>query len=88
VIAAVKRHIPRGYHQYIPRWDHQCDKLYERFNSDHEKESAVRLLEKLNEQRKSRWEDIVEKTDFAHSSRKAWSLLNKLVTDATQMPHK
>jgi hypothetical protein len=43
--------------QYIPGWDHECDELYERFNSDHEKESAVRLLEKLNEQRKSRWQD-------------------------------
>jgi hypothetical protein len=45
--------------------------LYESFNSDHEKESAERLLEKLNEQRKLRWEDIVEKTKFTHLSRKA-----------------
>jgi hypothetical protein len=75
VIAAAKHHIPRGYrNQYIPGWDHQCDKLYERFNSDDEKESAVRLLEMLNQQRKSRWEDIVEKTNFTHSSRKAWNL--------------
>jgi hypothetical protein len=40
--------------QYIPGWDYQCEELYERFNSDHEKESAVRLLEKLNEQIKTR----------------------------------
>jgi hypothetical protein len=55
VIAAAKRHIFRGYrNQYIPEWDHQCDELYKRFISDHEKESAVRLLEKLNEQKKKR----------------------------------
>jgi hypothetical protein len=55
VIAAAKRHILHGYrNQYIPEWDHRCDELYERFNSDHEKESVVRLLEKLNEQRKSK----------------------------------
>jgi hypothetical protein len=49
VIAAAKRHIPRGYqNQYIPG----CDEPYERFNSDLEKESAVRLLEKLNVQKK------------------------------------
>jgi hypothetical protein len=83
VIAAAKRHIHRGYrNQYILRWDHQCDELYEKFNSDHGKESAVRLLEKLNEQRKSRWEDNVVKTNFTHSSHKAWYLLKKLDTDA------
>jgi hypothetical protein len=68
VFTAAKGHIPRGYgNQYIREWNHQCDEFYKRFNSDHEKESAVRLLEKLNEQRKSRWEDIIEKTNFTHS---------------------
>jgi hypothetical protein len=75
VIAAAKRHIFRGCrNQYIPGWEHQCDELYERFNSDRENKSAVRLLDQLKEQRKSRWKDIVEKTTFTHSSRKAWNL--------------
>jgi hypothetical protein len=56
-----------------------------RFNAVHEKESAVRLLEKLNEQRKLRWEDIVEKTNFIHSSHETWNLLKKLGTDALQI---
>jgi hypothetical protein len=55
-----------------------------RLNYVHEKESAVRLLEKLKEQRKSRWEEIVEKTNFTYSSRKAWNLLKNLGTDAPQ----
>jgi hypothetical protein len=45
----------------------------------------VRLLEKLNEQRKSRWEEIVEKTNFTYSNRKAENLLKKLGTDAPQI---
>jgi hypothetical protein len=44
----------------------------------------VRLLEKLNEQRKSRWADTVEKTNFTHYSRKVWNLLKKLGTDYPQ----
>jgi hypothetical protein len=68
---------------YIPGWHHQCDKLYEKFNSDHE--SAVRLIEKLNEQRKLRREEIVEKTNITHSSRKAWNLLKKLGKDTPQI---
>jgi hypothetical protein len=86
VIAAAKRHNPRGYrNQYITGWDHQCDELYERFNSDHEKESAVALLEQLNEQKNR--EDIVEKTNNTHSSRKAWNLLKKLGTDSHKYFH-
>jgi hypothetical protein len=41
------------------------------FNSDHEKESAVHLPEKLNEERKLSWED------------KAWNLLNKPTNGTT-----
>jgi hypothetical protein len=60
--------IPRGYrNQYIPGWEHQYNELYERFNSDLEKESAVPFFEKLNEQRKSRWKDIFEKTNFSQT---------------------
>jgi hypothetical protein len=45
---------------------------------------TVCLLEKLKEQRRSRWENTVEKTNFTHSSRKARNLLKKLGTDS---PH-
>jgi hypothetical protein len=43
------------------------------------------LCVSLNEQRKSRWEDIVEKTNFTHTSRKAWNLMKKLGTDAPEI---
>jgi hypothetical protein len=51
VIAAAKRYIP-----VIKKISTFRDgtKLYKRFNFDHEKKSAVRLLEKLKEQKKSK----------------------------------
>jgi hypothetical protein len=61
--------------------------IYERFNSGHEKESALRLLEKLNELKKLRWEDIVEKMNFTYSSLRAWNLLKKCGTDAPQIDY-
>jgi hypothetical protein len=55
VIAAAKLHIPRGYrNQYIPGWCQECDDLYNKYNTDHDRDSAVRLLEELNGQRRSR----------------------------------
>jgi hypothetical protein len=50
----------------ISKWDHQSDELYERFNSDHEKESAVALLEQLNEQ-KNRDEKTLSKKRITHT---------------------
>jgi hypothetical protein len=67
-IAAAKRHIPRGYrNQYIPGWDQECNDLYNKYNTDRHRDSAVRLLEKLNEQRRSRWENTVEKKRISHT---------------------
>jgi hypothetical protein len=39
----------------------------------------------LNKQRKLKLENIVEKTYFIHTSCKAWNLLKKLGTDASQI---
>jgi len=38
----------------------------------------------INEKRRKRGEDLVEQIDFTHSSRKAWSLLNRLTGKAKQ----
>jgi len=38
----------------------------------------------MNVKRRKRWEDSVEQIDFAHSSRKAWSLLIRLTGKAKQ----
>ena len=39
----------------------------------------------MNVKRRKRWEDSVEQIDFAHSSRKAWSLLIRLTGKAKQL---
>jgi hypothetical protein len=61
VVAAAKRHIPRGYrNQYITGWNVRCDEFYEEYNSSHWSETAANLLQELNDQRKKKkW----EKTD-------------------------
>jgi hypothetical protein len=72
VVAAVKRHIPRGSrYQYIPGWNVRCNELYEEYNSSHRSETGANLLQELNDQRKNKWVKTVEATNFTHSSRKA-----------------
>jgi hypothetical protein len=37
VIAAAKKHIPRGYRkEYIPAWNKKCDELYKTYQESHE----------------------------------------------------
>jgi hypothetical protein len=61
VVAAAKRHIPRGYrNQYIPGWNVRCDELYEEYNSSHRSETAANLLQELNDQRKKKWKKLLK----------------------------
>jgi hypothetical protein len=47
VIGTAKRHIPRGHrYQYIPKWDQQCNKLYDKYNTNYDTDSAVRSLKR------------------------------------------
>jgi hypothetical protein len=67
--AAAKRHVPRGFReQYIPGWDRNSEILYQEYQSNHDTTTATRLLEELNKQRKKKWEQTVESTNFVHSS--------------------
>lgn len=79
VLAAAKRHIPRGVRkEYIPGWNDTCEKLYKDFQENGEIDVADELINNLSEARRKKWTDTVETMDFKHSSRKAWSLLTKL----------
>ncbi|XP_055714426.1 uncharacterized protein LOC129808680 [Phlebotomus papatasi] len=69
-------------HQYIPGWNENCDELYEEYNATNNNKVAARLLTELDDQRKRKWRETVENTDFTHSSRKAWRLLRKLGADS------
>jgi hypothetical protein len=88
MIAAAKRHIPRGFRkEYIPGWEANCVNLiYQEYQSTHERGLANDLLRELNDQRKQQWERTVESTNFPHSSRKAWVLLRNLGANTNITP--
>jgi len=79
IINTSKKHIPRGYRKnYVPGWNYECETLYTSFKRLGNYEYAKKTLDALNNQRRERWIQLVEKTDFKHSSRKAWSLIRRL----------
>jgi hypothetical protein len=50
-------HVPRGFRKaYIPGWNQDCENLYQEYNTNHDRATANRLLEELNDQRKRKWE--------------------------------
>ena len=80
---SAKTSIPRGFRKsYIPTWDTECDNLYRNYLSATDatelRDLATRLIDRLDEKRKERWEEAVANIDFTHSSRKAWQSVNRL----------
>lgn len=76
---AAKKSIPRGYRkEYVPCWTEESTRLYNEFEASGDTEIADDLLQYLDNARRQRWMDSVEKMDFKHSSRKAWSLLRRV----------
>lgn len=70
-----KKHIPRGFRKtFIPTWDKDCEQLFEDYQKTRDYEIADKMLKTLNNNRKQRWQDTVEKLDFTRSSHKAWGL--------------
>ena len=65
----------------MPCWDEESQKLLDNFNeapSHRQNEAANNLVNHINEKRRERWRETVQNIDFTHSSRQAWSLLNRL----------
>ena len=86
-----KKTIPCGYrNNYIPCWDAECESLYKTFlqspQGDDSSLAATALLAKLDRNRRDRWSEAVRSIDFSHSSRKAWSILNKLTGRSRHSP--
>jgi len=79
IISTAKKSIPRGVRKtYIPGFNGECQQLYTRYTETNSNDDATKLIQALNNQRKEKWLNLVEHTDFKHSSRKAWALLRKL----------
>lgn len=79
-----KKKIPRGYRKdYIPGWNQECKTLYTSFKQPGKNDDAKKILDALNKQRQDRWVKMVEETDFKHSSRKAWCLLQRLGSEGS-----
>ena len=88
---APKKTIPCGYrNNYIPCWDAECESLYKTFlqspQGDDSSLAATALLAKLDRKRRDRWSKAVRSIDFSHSSRKAWSILDKLTGRSWHSP--
>ena len=91
LIHAAKKAIPRSHRKnYIPCWDKECVKLYDRLEhsitAEDTKTAADALLDHLGQKRKARWIETVESVDFTHSGRQAWQTINSLTGQVEQLP--
>ena len=83
LIGLTKKCILRGFcSPYIPGWDEKCEKLaneHAKANSlDEKRDTANKLLDHINNHRRSKWISTVEEINMKHSIRKPWSTINKL----------
>ena len=87
------KNIPRGCRtSYVCGLNDQSKDMYEyhqrRFAEDPFNEDTVRvgdaLLDEISEAQRSKWKEMIESTDFTHSSRKAWKTINNLTKDYTE----
>ena len=87
------KNTPRGCRtSYVCGLNDQSKDMYEdyqrRFAEDPFNEDTVRvgdaLLDEISEAQRSKWKEMIESTDFTHSSRKAWKTINKLTKDYTE----
>ena len=86
------KNIPRGCRtSYVCGLNDQSKEMYEdyqrRVAEDPFNEDTVRLgdalLDEISEAHRSKWKEMIESTDFTHSSRKEWKTINKLTKDYT-----
>ena len=87
-----RRHIPRGCRtEYISGLTDESKSLYEAYKKQYSSnpfgdgtiESGNTLLEKMSEEKKRRWEEVITSTNMTHNSRKAWKTIRKLSNDPT-----
>ena len=73
----------------MPYWDadREADqKDLDSANVNKKPAKSVVLMEVLGAKRRFRWKESVESVDFTHSSRKAWSTINRLTENNKPKP--
>ena len=63
---------------YTPCWTAETERLLKKHNKTGNPDVVQALIEALDTERLKCWKELVESTDFTHSSRKAWAWLRKL----------
>lgn len=83
VSKAAKKSIPRGFRRiYIPGWNEDCENIFNEFKETQNPSKANDLMNLLNEQRRKKLNSLTEGLNITHSSRKAWTFINKLGVDS------
>ena len=93
VRVASRRHIPRGCRtDYVQGLTDESKYLYEAYKQQYSSnpfdnmmnrtmESGNLLLDKMTEEKRKIWEEVITSTNMTHNSRKAWKTINKHQTD-------
>lgn len=85
---AANKSIPRGHRESItPGWSDDCKELFDEFQVSGNIDIGKQLLQKLDDNRKVEWESKMSTVDFAKSSKKAWSLINRMTGKSSNSKH-
>ena len=89
---ASRRHIPRGCRtDYVQGLTDESKNLYEAYKQQYSSnpvdnrtmEYGNLLLDKMTEDKRKIWEEVITSTNMTHNSRKAWKTISKLSNDPT-----
>ena len=91
-----KKHIPRGCRSnYIPRLTDEFKSLYEAYKKQYSIDpfgetiidTGNTLIDKMKDEKKKSWEEVITSNDLTHNSRRAWQTIRKLSNDPTTPNH-
>ena len=90
VHATARKHIPRGCRKnYVPGLTTDLAEQYNEYIQLYEQDpfaaatttAGDELAQALTVEQRKTWQTLIENTDMTHNSKKAWSLIKKLIND-------
>ena len=93
---ASRKPIPRGCRSnYIPGLTDEPKSLYEAYKKQYSIDpfgettidTGNTLIDKMNDEKKKSWEEVITSTDLTHNSRRTWQTIRKLSNDPTTPNH-